>query len=67
MFNIQNIMQFAKQMQNPQQMLQRMGIPQEHLNSPQDAMKYLLDSGRVNQSQIDQMNSLFNSNPFRRN
>jgi hypothetical protein len=53
-------MNLAKQMQNPQQMLQRMGVPQEHLNSPQDAMKYLMDSGRVNQGQIDQMNSLLN-------
>ena len=67
MFNINNIMQFAQQMRNPQQMLQRMGIPQEHLSSPESTMKYLMDSGRINQSHIDQMNSLFNSNPFRRN
>lgn len=60
MFNFQYLMNLAKQMQNPQQMLQRMGVPQEHLNSPQDAMKYLMDSGRVNQGQIDQMNSLLN-------
>lgn len=58
MFNFQYAMNLAKQMQNPQQMLQKMGIPQEYLNSPQDTMKYLMDSGRVNQGQIDQMNSL---------
>ena len=60
MINIQNVMNLVKQMQNPQQMLQNMGIPQEYLNSPDNAMKYLLDSGRVNQSQIDQMNALYN-------
>lgn len=60
MINIQNVMNLVKQMQNPQQMLQKMGIPQEYLNSPDNAMKYLLDSGRVNQSQIDQMNALYN-------
>lgn len=60
MINIQNVINLVKQMQNPQQMLQKMGIPQEYLNSPDNAMKYLLDSGRVNQSQIDQMNALYN-------
>lgn len=60
MINIQNVMNLVKQMQNPQQMLQNMGIPREYLNSPDNAMKYLLDSGRVNQSQIDQMNALYN-------
>lgn len=60
MINIQNVMNLVKQMQNPQQMLQNMGIPQEYLNSPDNAMKYLLDSGRVNQSQIDQVNALYN-------
>lgn len=60
MFNINRAMQFVQQMQNPQQMLMNMGIPQEHLNSPENALQYLKDSGRVNQNHIDQMNSLFN-------
>lgn len=58
--NFNNMMNLVKQMQNPQQMLQRMGVPQEHLSSPQDAMKYLMDSGRINQNHIDQMKSLMN-------
>lgn len=60
MFNFMNAMNLVKQMQNPQQMLQRMGVPQEHLSSPESTMKYLLESGRVNQSQIDQMKNLMN-------
>lgn len=60
MFNFNKAMQFAQQMQNPQQMLMNMGIPQEYLNSPESALQYLKNSGRVNQNHIDQMNSLFN-------
>lgn len=60
MFNIQQAMRFAQLMQNPQQMLQKMGIPQEHLESPQDAMKYLIDNGRVTQDQINQISNLYN-------
>lgn len=60
MFNFNKAMQFVQQMQNPQQMLMNMGIPQEYLNSPESALQYLKNSGRVNQNHIDQMNSLFN-------
>lgn len=58
MFNFQQAMNLLQQMRNPQQMLQKMGIPQEHLNTPQDALQYLLNSGKINQGQIDQLNSL---------
>ena len=57
MFNIQQAMNFMSQMRNPQQILQKMGIPQQYLNSPDNAMKYLIDSGRVTQ---DQVNSVIN-------
>lgn len=60
MFNINQAMQLVQQMRNPQQMLMNMGIPQEHLNSPESALQYLKDSVRVNQNHIDQMNSLYN-------
>lgn len=46
-------------MQNPQAMLQRMGIPQEHMQSPQSVTEYLLNSGRVTQQQIQQANSMY--------
>lgn len=60
MFNINRAMQFVQQMQNPQQMLMNMGIPQEHLNSPENAMKYLIDSGKVTQQHVDQVTNLYN-------
>lgn len=59
MFNMNSAMQFAKMMRNPQEMLQKMGIPQDKLDSPQNAMQYLLDSGRVNQNHIDQVKGLY--------
>ena len=64
--NIQQMMQLMQAMRNPQQFLQRMGIPQESLKSPQDAAQYLMQSGKVTQQQIDQASSMyqqmFNSN-----
>lgn len=56
MFNIQQFMQMA---QNPQQMLAKMGIPSEYLSNPQTVAQYLLDSGRVNQQQIQQANTMY--------
>lgn len=60
MFNMNFAMQLVQQMRNPQQMLQNMGIPKEYLNSPENTMRYLMDSGKVNQQHIDQMNNLYN-------
>ena len=57
--NIQQAMQFVQQFRgNPQQMLQRFGIPQE-CNSPDSVAKYLLDNGKVTQQQIEQAKSFF--------
>lgn len=36
-------------MQNPSQMLSKMGIP-TNINTPESAMQYLMDSGRVDQN-----------------
>lgn len=67
--NMNQMIQIMQAMRNPQQFLQRMGIPQESLNSPQDAAQYLMQSGRVTQQQVDQANNLyqqyFNSNAQR--
>ena len=57
--NIQQMMNFIQQIRNPQQMLMKMGIPQESLNSPEDAAKYLLDNGKVTQEQINQATSMY--------
>ena len=57
--NIQQAFQMMQQIRNPQQLLQRMGIPQEHINSPQSVEEYLLSSGRINQQQIEQAKQLY--------
>ena len=57
--NIQQTMQLMQAMQHPQQFLQKMGIPQENLSSPQEAAKYLMQTGRVTQQQIDQASSMY--------
>ena len=58
MFNM-NLLQMVNQYaNNPQQILQRYGIPQE-CNSPESVAKYLMDNGRVNQQQINQANQLY--------
>lgn len=59
MFNFQKAMQMIQQFQNPQQMLSRMGIPQDHMSDPQSVAKYLLDNGKVNQQQIQQAQSMY--------
>ena len=59
MFNVQQAMQMIQQMQNnPQMILQKFGIPQD-LKSPNEVTQYLLNSGRVNQSHIDQARSIY--------
>ena len=57
--NPQMLMSMIQQIKNPQQMLQKMGIPQEAMNSPQDVANYLLNNGKVNQNQIDQAKSMY--------
>ena len=59
MFNIQNAMQIINQIRNPQQMLVRMGIPQDKLQSPDSVAQYLLNNGRISQQQIDQAKTLY--------
>lgn len=49
-----NIMQlYSKVMQNPRAFLNQIGIP-ENINTPQEAVQFLLQSGKVSQSQINQ-------------
>ena len=59
MINFQNAMAMIQAIKNPQQMLANMGIPQEHLSSPDSAAQYLLNSGRVNQQQIQQASQMY--------
>lgn len=57
--NFQQIMNVMNQFKNPQQMLSRMGIPQEYMDTPQSVAQYLLDNGKVTQEQINQANTMY--------
>ena len=67
--NFQYAMNMIQQLQNPQAMLQKMGIPKEVMTSPQDVAQYLLNNGKVTQEQIEQAGKMyqqiFNSNARR--
>lgn len=55
MYNIQSILQMYSQLrQNPMALLgRRFNIPQG-MNSPQDIIQHLLNSGQVSQDQVNQ-------------
>ena len=63
-----NIINAIMQMRaNPQQFFANAGIPQEHLQNPQDAIQYLMNNGKVNQQQYQQAQAMVNqmqSNPM---
>lgn len=61
---VQALQAFQQMKNNPQQLLQRFGIPQS-CNSPESVAQYLLDSGKVTQEQIQQAKNFFNSNAQR--
>ena len=56
MNNIMQIMQFYQQFRNnPMQMLcMRYNIPQ-NLNNPNDIIQHLLNTGQINQAQVNQV------------
>lgn len=54
-----NILQMLNQYsQNPMMLFQRFNIPKE-CNSPESVMQFLMQTGRVSQSQINQAQSLY--------
>ena len=57
--NIQNVMQLINQMMNPQQVLQKLEIPQECMRSPQSVEQYLLNTGKINQQQVEQAKQFY--------
>ena len=65
----QNFMNF---MQNPMQFIVKsnLNIPQQYLNNPNDAIQYLLNSGRITQDQynkaVQQANMLKKNPEFNR-
>ena len=52
--NLQAIMQA---MQNPQSVLSRLNLPKE-INSPQQAIQYLMNNGRMSQQQYNQLRQM---------
>lgn len=44
-------------MQNPQGVLQKLNLPKE-INSPQQAIQYLMNSGRMSQQQYNQLRQM---------
>ena len=51
--------QFQSFMSNPAQyMTQRMGIPAEYANNPNGAIQYLMNNGRLNQNQYNQIQGM---------
>ena len=59
MFNYQQAMRMIQTMQNPQQFLAQMGIPKEYTDNPQNVANYLLDNGKVSQTQIEQAQNMY--------
>ena len=58
MMNIKNLFSMYSQLlQNPNQILQQMNIPQEYANNPQGAIQYLMNNGRISQEQYNNANN----------
>lgn len=55
MISPQTFLQFKQFMSNPQAMLQKMGMPQGMQNNPQAMIQYLMDTGKLTQSQYSQL------------
>ena len=50
--------QFQQFMQNPAAMLQRAGVPQQIASNPNQAIQYLMNSGKISQQQYNQAQSM---------
>lgn len=58
MMNIQALFQAYTQLkQNPNQILQQLNIPAEYANNPQGAIQFLMNNGKISQSQFNAANS----------
>ena len=55
MINTQMILQFKQFMNNPQAMLQKMGVPQDIQSNPQAIIQHLMDNGKLTQAQYSQL------------
>ena len=60
MINPQMIMQVKRFLNNPQQMIQQMGIPKEYQNNPAGMIQKLMDDGRISQAQYNHLQQTAN-------
>lgn len=51
-------LQFQQFMSNPQQVISRMGIPQQYASDPNGMIQYLMNSGKITQQQYNQAQSM---------
>ena len=60
---------YQQLMQNPSAILQKLNIPQEYISDPQGAIQYLMNNGRISQSDYNnasnQLKQLQNNPVFR--
>ena len=60
MMNIKALFQaYAQLRQNPSQVLQQLNIPAEYASSSEDAIQYLMNTGRISQKQFNDANAQF--------
>lgn len=55
MINPQMIVQVKQFLNNPQAMIQQMGIPQQFQNNPQGMIQKLMNDGRLTQDQYNRL------------
>lgn len=60
MMNIKTLFSMYSQLvQNPNQFLEKLNIPQEYANNPQGAIQYLMNNGRITQQQYNVASNQF--------
>lgn len=48
---------YSQLMQNPNQFLSQLNIPNEYANDPQGAIQYLMNNGKITQDQFNMANN----------
>jgi hypothetical protein len=58
MINIQALLQaYTRLIQNPNQVLASMNIPEQYRGNPNDAIQYLMNNGKVSQQMYNNANN----------
>ena len=57
--SMQNMLgQFQQFMGNPLNMINKMNIPQEYMKDPNEAIQYLMNTGKLTQQQYNELNQI---------